>query len=238
MYLIMKVFQTLFISLLVIISFVARAQDTSFNYKTDYPAYLKRAQDSTNPNYYKKLHARLAKLDTSLSAKALLHLLVYTTASPAYDPVVLDTLCQHLYDANENKNYNKAIVLADSILRLVPLSLTAVQEKALALKKLGRKNEEKKYAAIMRRTIEALLLSGDGYYDHPFLGVNFFDGISFYGAVYQCYPSKSGLMLDKKGRLLAAFYCYSSTQNNIMIQYFQVDHAMKYYKSNITGGQE
>lgn len=234
----MKITQILLTVLFVSFCFLTKAQKNAFNYESDYSAYLKRSQDSSGIYYYKRLKIRLTKADTTLNAKSLLHLLIYTTASAKYNPVLLDTLCRRLYDENEKGNYHNAIILADSILQLVPINLTAIKEKALALKKLGRNTNYKKYSVITKKTIEALLISGDGNYASPFFGVNFFDGITFYGAVYQCYPSKTGFMLDKKGRLLAAFYCYSQSMNNIMIKYFQADHAKKYYKPDKIEGEE
>ena len=234
----MNNFKLISLILLLSVCFRIHAQKSSFNYKTDYHAYLKRSKDSTSRFYYAKLKSRLDKVDTTLSANDLLYLLIYTTASSHYNPVLLDTLCQHLYDFNEKGEYFKALALADSILRVVPINLTAIKEKGLALKKLNKKEDFERYWALTRKTAEALFLSGDGYYKHPFLGVNYFDGITFYGTFYQCYPSKSGFMLDKQGRLLAAFYGYSQKMDNIIINYFQLDHAKRFYKPNIVEGEE
>lgn len=133
-----------------------------------------------------------------------------------FDPGKLDELAGRLYKLNEEKEYDKAIEEGRKLIEMSPTNLTGHKELALALKNTGKDSLSDLHFGVMVKIIKSIFMYGDGTYKWPFIVNNFFEGFSIYEAVYRSRPNKYTLMLDKHGRLLAAYNAYSSALDEFL----------------------
>lgn len=191
------------------------------------PPFTVALSQSTNPAseyYFKSIERKLTDLDTTLTAEQIVSYTRYKTQTVRINPSPLDSLANSIYKLNEDKKYQNAITKAQKLLSLSPNNISGHKEISLAYKRAGNDRLSNMHFAMMVKIITSVLKYGDGSYDHPFLVNNFWEGLSIYEAAFQCKPTKTVLMADKKNRLLGAYNGYSRAMDEILIRYSDLSH--------------
>lgn len=205
--------------------------DLKFN--GNYNKIIEKKSFKTYQDKHQELSRRILSKDTSLTEDELLFTYVFTTTKKDFSATMIDTLASRVYQLNENENYVQAILSADTLLQIAPLNVMANKEMIFALKKLEKNEDLKLYDGILRKLSKAILMTGDGVFEKPIFITNYFDGLALEELFFACSPSKQGIFFDKKNRVLASYYCFSSKYNEIFIRYFNLTHSERFYKNRI-----
>jgi hypothetical protein len=141
---------------------VATAQEFAFHYSTDFPKVLTQTQDSLNPLHFAKLLSRFSVNDTSLTDFDILALLIGFTPDREFRPYAYLSTERKIYALNGSGEYRQALATCDSFLVHVPVSQTALIEKAYAFHKLGMPDSASYYGWRHYRIMQAMGRTGDG----------------------------------------------------------------------------
>lgn len=195
--------------------------------ETTLPEFDIPKEEFVRPNsiyYFRTIENKFNLTDTVLTSREILSLTRYYADKKLVNPKTLDSLANKAYKLIEEKKYQEAIVISKQLLKLNPNNLTGHKEIALAYSKTNHADSAKIHQTIMIKIIKAIFEFSDGTYKYPFILNNYFEAFSIYEAVFYSKPSKSTLMLDKSGRLLGAYYGYSSRYDEIVIRYSELSH--------------
>lgn len=195
--------------------------------KKAFPAFtvpLSASEDEHSIYYFKTVEEKLIKLDSTITAEQIISLTKFNIAKRQVNPKFLDSLANKMYKQNEDGKYSEAIETAKVMLNKSPNNITGHKEIALAYKRIGNEKLSSLHFGMLVKILTSVFKYGDGVADYPFLINNFFEGISIYEAAFRCKPNKVTLILDKKGRLLGAYNCYSSAKDEIFIRYSDLTH--------------
>lgn len=120
---------------------------------------------------------RLNALDSTLEKKDFINLYYGAAFQPHYQLTHIDSIENKIKEYNLLQEFMSANELADSLLRIHPISITAYFEKSFACYGLKRTSEE----AINRQKYlifsKCVLTSGNGLPESPFLIVSYNDAI-------------------------------------------------------------
>jgi hypothetical protein len=199
----------------------------------NYKKIIEKKSVKTYQEKYLELSRKILNKDTTLTQDELIFTYVFSTTKQDFNATIIDTLASRIYQLNENEQYAQAILNADTLLQIAPLNVMANKEKIFALKKLNKINDLKFSDAILRKLSKAILMTGNGLFEKPIFITNYFEGLALEELFFACSPSKEGVFLDKKNRVLAAYYCFSSKYNEIFIRYFNLTHSENFYKNRI-----
>jgi len=126
---------------------------------------------------YRHLAERMNAEDSTLVKKDFISLYYGASSQATYDLDWIDTVESKIKEYNLLQEFMSAYELADSLLKVHPVSITAYFEKSFSCYALKRNDEEaltkQKYIIFSR----CVLSSGNGLVDHPFKIVSYNDAI-------------------------------------------------------------
>ena len=130
--------------------------------QVDYPYIKAIISDSTSNTYYPTLVQRFAGSDSTLTGEDFYFLYYGAVFLPGYDTTKILEAERAIRLANYSGDFLEAYELADSLLKIYPVSIQAYFEKAYACFSLKRFDEEacnnKRYKVLIR----TVLGRGDG----------------------------------------------------------------------------
>ena len=162
---------------LVLFSFFLSQPSNSqhFDFQTDFQVLLNSSRDTSSDFFYPKLLERFSYNDSTLGNKELMVLQIGFTQDTNYKPKITLEKEKEILDLIYEKEYEKAVVSCNQILKKNPLSLTAMFEKSYALIKMNNPmayfHKEKAL-----KIINAILLSGEGSIEKPYFIFGLLDG--------------------------------------------------------------
>lgn len=192
--------------------------------QVDYNLIRISISDSNNNYFYPELRNRFQQGDTSLVSEDLHYFYYGSVFNPLFDYEALRDTERKIKDLSYYRNYQAAILLADSLLEAYPASLTAHFEKGFAHHALGWREEfpsARKYHALLRTIIK----SGDGKsFDTAIHVINpgdIEDALKFLAL-----KPKTEKILNYNGK---SFFIYTLAGNKLKLKeiYFDVTEAEK-----------
>lgn len=207
---------------------------SSFNYKKDYEAILKRTQNPKEPLYYNKLIKRFESNDTTLTHSEVLALMIGFTAKPQYKPYDDVTTERAIYDLNAQGKYDDALKKANVFLKTHPLSVGALFEKSYALYKKQDPDSAGYFAYRCTRIFQAMRFSGDGKSaETPCFALGPADGQDY---IRQYIKGKLGTMgsgKDANGYFLDILEVKPKDGSTPYKLYFMIEHASRNLLQNL-----
>lgn len=200
-----------------------------FNYKQDYPRFLRQTQDPADKMCYTRLLPRFLKGDSTLTVAEMLYLMIgYTgrTSFKPYDDLVTE---KRIYECNNQGRYNETLRICDSFLPQHPLNQQAIIEKAYAFHKLKQSDSATFYKGQFGRIMAAMDWSSDGRTpDHAMFSIGPKDGQNFIDKYYHADLGRSGSAEDSDGNfcdMLEMKFKKDKKQQSVIF-YFAIQHAV------------
>src|SRR5690554_4408225 len=106
--------------------------NTALAQNIDYNQIEAAVSDKESSFYYPNLVNRFNKGDSTIGKEELLHLYYGFVFNANYAPEASRTAERRIKNLNYSKLYKEAIMLADSLLEVFPVSLSALFEKSFA----------------------------------------------------------------------------------------------------------
>ncbi|SFI39443.1 DUF4919 domain-containing protein [Halpernia frigidisoli] len=152
----------------------------NFEYKTDFNKILKETKDKKSELYYPNLLDRYNKVDSTLTGKEILSMLIAFTADKNYKPYKDIDFGRNLYKLNEDKKYDEVIKSGQTFLIKHPFDLKTNFEVAYSYHKLGKQKQADNYMLKGIQIFKAMSYSGDGLtIENPMFTLNPSDGQDF-----------------------------------------------------------
>jgi len=148
--------------LLILVTGQIALGQTTFNYKNDFKKILGKTKDQKDNLFYGKLLKRFAVNDTTLTDFEVLALLIGFTNKPEFKPYQDLDIERKIYDINGDGKFQEALDSANIFLKLHPLSVKVLFEKAYSFHKLGQEDSAALYSYKGRRIFKAMSFSGNG----------------------------------------------------------------------------
>lgn len=203
----------------------------NFDYQKDYASYLSRSNDLESPLFYSKLLSRFTEGDTSLQNREILHLLIGFTAKSEFQPYRYFSKERDISSLVEEKEYQRALQSADSLLAQVPVSQQAILGKSVALHYLEEYDESRLEFWKFQKIMKAMAWSGDGMTpETAFFALGPADGQNFINLFLRKSIGTMGSGSDKYGNfvdILEIVFEDPSGNTQSLPVYFQIEHAAK-----------
>jgi hypothetical protein len=206
------------------------AQEFGFHYSTDFPEILAQTQDSRSTLHYDKLLFRFSANDTTLTDFEVLALLIGFTPDPEFRPYAYMSTERKIYALNGSGDYRQALAACDSFLVHVPVSQTALIEKAYAFHKRGMPDSASYYSWRHYRIMQAMDRTGDGLTpETAIFSLGPTDGQNYIVKYLGGDIGTMGSGADKNGNFVDILHftprdATAGTQSVAM--YFQIQHAV------------
>ncbi|MEJ5105061.1 DUF4919 domain-containing protein [Chryseobacterium sp. MYb328] len=198
-----------------------------FEYKKDFDNILKETKNKKSDLYYDHLLKRYHKLDSTLTDKQVLALLIGFTDNKFYKPYKDIQFGRNLYQMNDDKQYNEVIQLGDEFLKDHPFDLKTLFETSYAYFKTDRKIIADQYLVKTKMIFRAMAYSGLGMDENnPTFALNPTDGQDFLKKGFSMKIGKMGSGRDKNGDFLDILDIVLEN-GNTKSMYFIIPHATK-----------
>lgn len=202
------------------------AQD-KFEYKKDFDNILKETKNKKSDIYYDNLLERYNKIDTTLTDRQVLALLIGFTDNKFYKPYKDIQFGRDLYRMNDDKQYKEVIQLGDEFLKTHPFDLKTLFETSYAYFKTDQKKIADQYLMKTKMIFHAMAFSGKGLNeDEPTFALNPTDGQDFLRKGFSMKIGKMGSGRDKNGDFLDILDIVFEN-GNTKSMYFIIPHATK-----------
>lgn len=206
--------------------FLSFAQD-KFEYKKDFEKILRETKNIKSELYYDNLLDRYNKIDTTLTDKQVLALLIGFTDNKFYKPYKDLEFGKRLYQLNTEREYEKVIQLGDEFLKTHPFDLKTLFETSYAYFKTDHKETADQYLLKTRIIFHAMAYSGQGFSpDEPTFALNPSDGQDYLRKGFNMKIGKMGSGKDKNGYFLDILDI-NFDNGNTTSMYFIIPHATK-----------
>ncbi|ASK30077.1 hypothetical protein CEY12_08105 [Chryseobacterium sp. T16E-39] len=199
----------------------------NFDYKRDFENILKETQDKKSDLNYESLLERYNKVDTTLTNKQMLSLLIGFTVNKNYKPYKDIEFGRNLYKLNDEKKFNEVIKTGNEFLSTHPFDIKTLYETSYAQSESGNDKVAESYLIKAMLIFKAMNYSGSTTsMDTAFFALNPTDGQDF---IRKGIGAKIGMMgssKDKNGYfidILEAIFKDDSRQTF----YFVIPHATK-----------
>ena len=200
-----------------------------FDYHKDYDKMLVRTQDKADTMYYNRLLPRFLKLDTTLTVKEMLYLMVGYTGQPGFKPYQDLETEKRVYSLNNEARYDKAIQAADSFLKLHPLNQSVLIEKAFAYHQLKQLDSAAFYKGQFSRIMATMDWSARGRTpEEAIFAIGPQDGQNFIDKYYHADLGRSGSAEDRDGNFcqMLEMKFRKAGKEQAVVLYFAIQHAV------------
>ncbi|HMO63231.1 MAG TPA: DUF4919 domain-containing protein [Ferruginibacter sp.] len=148
-----------------------------FIYQTDFKKILEQTQERESPLYYQKLLIRFLDRDSTLSNPEVLALLIGYTEDSHFKPFEDMETEQEIFDLNEERQYEEALVKAKQYLQSHPLSLRVLKEASFCYYVKEMQDSADYYMDLVDKIMNAMTYSGNGKKpDAPMFALGLADG--------------------------------------------------------------
>jgi len=195
----------------------------AFNYHRDFQPVLAKSRDKTSEWFYPKLLARFNSNDTTLTQLDMLALQIGFTASPYYKPYQMTDTEWEMRSLNAKKQYEAAIVVCDSVLRIYPVNFVALLEKSVAYEQL-KKDSAAFHRAKLMRLVAANMASGDGTSRNAYFALGPLDGQLMMIRIFQAEVRSIGSGTDPYGNFITILEV-KNKENQVLGACFNIQHA-------------
>lgn len=201
----------------------------TFDYYRDFKKILGQSQDSTSNYYYPILLDRFNKNDSTLKEIEVLALQIGFTANPHYKPYQNVSTEIKIKDLNRQKKYKDALAACNEFLKTNPVSFTALIEKAVAYKKLGKDSilfHQEKFMKILK----SIMVSGLATKESPILVLSPLDEQIIIDQIWGRAIEKISSEKDSNGYLIDIIEIRGENEENEeyknpLTVYFNINHA-------------
>ncbi|SHK76371.1 DUF4919 domain-containing protein [Chryseobacterium polytrichastri] len=199
----------------------------NFNYKRDFENILKETKNNKSDIYYGNLLERYNKIDTTLTDKQILSLLIGFTSNKFYKPYKDISFGRNLYKLNDENKFDQVIKDGNEFLKNHPFDIKTLYEVSYAYYKKSNKEFANAYLVKARMIFKSMIYSGDAKsIDNAAFALNSADGQDFINKAMRANIGKMGSGQDKNGYfidILDANLEDGSTET----LYFIIPHATK-----------
>lgn len=214
------------ISFLFLLIPICLFSQTNFDYKRDFENILNESKNRDSDLSYDKLLDRFNKIDTTLTNRQVLTLLIGFTDNSNYKPYKDLEFGRNLYKLNDEQKFDEAIKDGNQFIAKHPFDLKTLFELSYAYYKKG--NQKLADAYLMKTTMifKAMIYSGDGKStDTPMFALNPSDGQDFIRKAFGAKIGKMGSGRDKNGYFIDMLEMKDGEESQMM--YFIIPHATK-----------
>mgnify|MGYP003691487215 CR=1 FL=1 len=212
--------------------FISTAQ--TFNYKTDFDSILLRTNEKDDPLFHQKLEFRFNENDTNLSDFEILALLINYTSNSNYAPYEILDDEEKIKEKIDLFQFEEAINLCDSLLRLHPYNQMALFQKSFAFLKLNQLDSAEFYSFKFNRIMDAMAASGNGSVENAIFSLGTKDAENFIYERLTREIMEIGSGLDSNGNFIDIIQI-TDHQKDTSIIHFQIQHAInQLYKADST----
>src|SRR5260221_3666806 len=208
------------------------AQSFEFNYNRDFKKILSETNDPANNLYYEKLVQRFKSNDTTFTNYQILALLIGFTDNVHFKPYDYLSIERRIYSLNGDGKYTDAILLADSLLRYVPVSQQALIETSYAHYKLNQMDSADYCMWKFREIMRTMSMTGDGLTpETAIFSLGPADGQNYIRKGLVSNIGAMGSGRDKQGNFLdiltASIVDEKTGETRNQTMYFQIQHAVE-----------
>lgn len=204
-------------------------QAQKFDYQKDYNTILEQSKKKDSPFFYNSLLKRFQLNDTTLTDKEVLAFMIGFTGQANYLPYEYIDIERQIYQLNDEKKFEAALIVCDTFLLTHPASQQAFIEKAYAFHKVGKEDSAKQYMRKFDRIMEAMASTGDGLTaETAVFAVSPIDGQNFITKFLSYDIGSMGSGSDKNGNfvdILEAIIKKKDGKEDKVKLYFQIQHA-------------
>lgn len=177
--------------------------------------------DKKSKFYHEKIKNKLNELNLDISDEEIISYTKYRN-NLDFDPFKIDSIASAIYKLNENSEFNKAIELCNQLKSISPNNITLHKELSFAYKKIGKAELSEKHFEMMKKIINAVEKYSDGCRINPYILNNYFEEVSFYEAIFECFPKKTRFILTKDKKIIFGCDCYH------IMRFSDLNHYKKY----------
>ncbi|MBV2166738.1 MAG: DUF4919 domain-containing protein [Kaistella sp.] len=199
----------------------------NFNYKRDFEEILKETKDKRSDIFYEDLLERYNKVDTTLSDKQLLALLIGFTDNRNYKPYKDFEIGRKLYKLNDDEKYAEVIKLGNEFLKTHPFDIKSLFEVAYAYHKSNQQHLAEDYLIKGNMIFKAMYYSGNAKsIETPAFALNPSDGQDFITKAIGAKIGTMGSGSDDNGYFIDMLEA-KFEDDSMMMLYFIIPHATK-----------
>lgn len=197
-----------------------------FNYQRDFARILANTQDSSNELYHKILMIKYQENSPDLSDYEMLALLIHFTSDPHYQPYEILSQEKGIKSIIEQKEYEKALKLCGSLLKLHPFNQAILFEMALINFELERFEESENYRIKFNRIMDAMAYSGSGNSaENAIFSLGSKDSHHYIANRLSYTIQNVGAGQDDSGNMIDIIEAYEEGKGTRLL-HFQIQHAV------------
>lgn len=199
----------------------------NFEYKKDFEKILKETKSKNSELYYPDLLQRYNKIDTILTERQVLSMLIAFTDNKYYKPYKDIEFGRNLYKLNDDGKFEEVIKSGTEFLSNHPFDIKTLFEVSYAYFKTGNKEIADKYIVKANQIFKAMFYSGDSKsIDNPAFALNPSDGQDFIKKAVGAKIGKMGSGKDDNGYFIDMLEAKFEDGEALML-YFIIPHATK-----------
>ncbi len=199
----------------------------NFEYKKDFEKILKETKNKDSELYYSNLLERYNKIDTTLTDKQVLSMLIAFTDNEYYKPYSDINFGRNLYKLNDEGKFDEVIKSGTEFLSNHPFDIKTLFEVSYAYFKTDNKITADNYIIKARQIFKAMFYSGDSKsIDTPAFALNPSDGQDFIKKAVGAKIGKMGSGKDDNGYFIDMLEAKFEDGESTML-YFIIPHATK-----------
>ncbi|MDP5200463.1 DUF4919 domain-containing protein [Flavobacterium sp. DG2-3] len=193
-----------------------------FDYHNDFKDLLKKSKDKSSEYFYPKLLERFNANDSTLTNKDIVALQIGFTDNKNYKPYETIYKEREILALISDKQYEKAVIKCDKLLKTNPVDFTALMEKGFAYMKLN-KTDVLIHKEKTIKIINSIMWSGDGTTERPCFVLSPIDGQTLIRYILGGSIGTMGSGRDKNGYFLDILEM--KKDDGSLTKYFIIQHA-------------
>jgi len=199
----------------------------NFEYKKDFEKILKETKKKDSELNYSNLLERYNKIDSTLTDKQVLSMLIAFTDNKYYKPYSDIDFGRNLYKLNDDDKYTEVIKSGNEFLSNHPFDIKTIIEVSYAYFKTDNKMIAKNYIKKANQIFNAMNYSGDAKsIDTPAFALNPSDGQDFIKKALGAKIGKMGSGRDDNNYFIDMLEAKFENGDSQML-YFIIPHATK-----------
>ena len=199
----------------------------NFEYKKDFEKILNETKKKDSELNYSNLLKRYNKIDTALTDRQVLSMLIAFTDNKYYKPYKDIDFGRNLYKLNDDGKFEDVIKSGNEFLSNHPFDIKSLVEVSYAYFKTNNKKEADKYLIKTDQIFKAMFYSGDSKsIETPAFALNPSDGQDFIKKAIGAKIGKMGSGRDDNGYFIDMLEAKFDDGEGTML-YFIIPHATK-----------
>lgn len=199
----------------------------NFEYKKDFETILKETKNKDSELNYSTLLERYNEIDTTLTDKQVLAMLIAFTDNKYYKPYSDIDFGRNLYKLNDDSKFEDVIKSGNEFLSNHPFDIKTIIEVSYAYFKTGNKKESKNILVKTDQIFKAMYYSGNATsIDTPAFALNPSDGQDFIKKAIGAKIGKMASGRDDNGYFIDMLEAKFEDGEAQML-YFIIPHATK-----------